>query len=76
MVRTEEETKEYYRKYIEENRDKYNKNSLEYYKKNRDKILEKNKTIILCECGVELGLQSLSRHKKVSKKHKKYLENL
>ena len=36
----------------------------DYYEKNKEDILKKNAQIITCECGCEVRLNGLSRHKK------------
>ena len=58
--------------YHTKNKVKNNQNSTNYYTKNKDKILEKNATIIVCECGSESTYCNIKRHRKTAK-HAKLL---
>lgn len=52
----------------DENKDNVKKKSMENYYKNKDKINEYKKNKITCECGCEIRIHELNRHRK-SKKH-------
>jgi len=56
------------KEYRERNRDEVLKKKKEWYEKNKEKLNEKNKEKIICECGSEVTICNLRRHKK-SKKH-------
>ena len=45
----------------------------EHYEKNKEEILEKMKEKTICECGCEVILSGLPRHKR-SAKHKKLMQ--
>ena len=75
---TEEERKEYTKKYGAEHaeeRKEYQANyHEEYYKDNRDDILKRNKQKFTCECGIEYTFGHKKRHRD-SKRHKEFIEN-
>ena len=67
-----EEILEYLKKWREENKEDILENNkeryIEYYENNKEEILKKKKEIITCECGCEISIRNLSRHKR-SKNH-------
>ena len=80
---TEEERKEYKKKYRDSNKDRQKKWHAEWYEKNRDDQLIKNKEkwaknkneynkIIECDCGGTYMQRGKNRHLK-TQKHKAYL---
>ena len=64
--------KEYKKEQYIKNKDKIKEQTKEYYLKNIDKIKERNKERTkertICDCGVDVRKDSISKHKK-SKKH-------
>ena len=61
--------------YVEKNKDKIKENKNEWYQKNKETILQKQKEIIICECGSEICKAGKIEHCN-SKKHKDYLLTL
>ena len=87
---TQQERLEYAKKYREENRNKINemqnqtrnknkneinKKSREKYNKNKNEISEKRKEKVECDCGCEVRIDCLTRHKR-SKKHLDLMKQL
>ena len=66
--RSEEERKEYYKEYRENNRDRMCAKKKLYYENNRDRMCARMGEIVICECGCESQRGNLSNHRK-SKKH-------
>lgn len=66
-----EQIAEKYKIYRESNREAFVERQKVYCEANKVMIAEKNKVKVTCECGSEIGIYELSRHKK-SQKHRKY----
>tara|TARA_R110000772_G_scaffold213273_1_gene323844 strand:+ start:351 stop:1019 length:669 start_codon:yes stop_codon:yes gene_type:complete len=64
-----ERKKEYYLK----NKDKLKEQKKEHYLKNKDTIKERSKVRTICDCGLDMRKDSISKHKK-SKNHIKLME--
>jgi adenylate kinase family enzyme len=58
------------KKYNDANKEKYK----EYYEDNKEEILKKMRQKITCECGSEISMGHLTRHKKISKKHINFIQ--
>ena len=69
--RTDEEKKEWFKKYNvkyhETNKEVLNEKSKEYYNNNKNDILEKAKEKMTCECGSIFSKNGLYKHKKTNK---------
>ena len=61
-------------KYYNENKIKHLEKCKEYNELNKDKISKRFKQKKLCECGSNVNIYNMNRHKK-TKKHLKYIEN-
>jgi hypothetical protein len=75
-IRTNDELKDYQKKYNEANKDKLIELNKEYYKNNKEiikkKVLEYQSKTILCECGCKILRGGLYKHRKT----KKHLDNI
>ena len=61
--------------YIEENKEKIQNYKNDWYQKNKEKILQKQKEIIICDCGAEIRKSGKAEHDR-SKKHQDYIQML
>ena len=62
---SQEDKKEYFKKYREDNREDLLSKKREYHHKNKEIILMKNKERASCDlCNLEMNKNSISRHKK------------
>jgi hypothetical protein len=71
-LNNQEKLKEQQNQYYLNNQDKLKEYQNQYRLNNRDKILEHSKKNITCECGCEIRIYELPRHRK-SKIHQDYL---
>ena len=62
------------KQYNEDNKEKIQDYKSEWYQKNKNKILEKQKEMIICECGAEIRKAGKSEHCR-SKKHQDYISS-
>lgn len=69
-----EKIREYKKNYQVEHKKEISEKNKNYYQKHREQISEKGREKITCECGSELTIQHLSRHKK-TKKHQFFIQN-
>lgn len=58
---------DYNKKYQEENKEQIKEQRKQYRLNNKEEISERKKKKTICECGCEVGLYGLPRHKKSSK---------
>ena len=65
--------KEKHRQWLLNNPDKNKDKVKQYYEKNKEHICEKDKVKTVCECGCEVRLYGIQRHKR-SAKHIKLME--
>jgi hypothetical protein len=63
-----EDNKEKIKEWRENNKEKIKEYKKKYYEDNKEKIKEEKRKKITCECGSEITLRCLARHKK-SQKH-------
>ena len=75
VEKNKDEITEQQKKYVEKNKDKIKENKNEWYQKNKETILQKQKEIMICECGSEIRKAGKIEHCN-SKKHKDYLLTL
>lgn len=59
--------------YVEENMEQIKINKHEWYQKNKEQILQKQKQMIMCECGSEIRKAGKAEHCN-STKHQKYVQ--
>jgi len=59
--------------YYEENKDEILEKNKQYYEENKDKISGRRKEKVICECGCEVRVSYLTRHRE-TQKHLKLLE--
>jgi hypothetical protein len=59
---------------LEKRRENQRKANHKHYEKNKEKLIENLKTKVVCECGMEMALANLSRHRKNSRHAKKMIE--
>jgi hypothetical protein len=67
-----EEILEQTKKYAEENKEKITNYKNEWYQKNKETILQKQKEMIVCECGANIRKSGKAEHIR-SKKHTDYI---
>ena len=77
-IKNKEKVKQYNednKEHIKQRKKQYRLNNIEvekkrlkeYYEKNKEEVCEKNKMKTICECGCEVRLYGLPRHKKTAK---------
>jgi len=67
--------KEYYKEYVENNKEKIKENRKNYYENNRKKINDYFNQKITCECGCLICKGNIIRHQK-TQKHKELMEKI
>ena len=60
--------KEYKKQYLEKNKEMINEKDKERYRENKEIINQKASQKVMCECGCQVRISDIARHKK-SKKH-------
>ena len=62
-------TKEYYKQYYKENKDKIKQRNNKYYESHKEKIKQYHENIptIICSCGSQVKQCNLARHLKTAK---------